>query len=217
MPDISTYSGIPVPTDGETNDLAGILAAFRSTMDPQLVLKATSVSNRDTLYGGTTGATAVPLGSLVSCAALKTVWMKTSAPPSAATWATIAEVGTPVTTGVVTAATNWTVAGQWAQRVNGGCLVRVDLSYSGSTITASDTSSSVPGNIGGDPLICTMQSAWLLNAGAAAWPETFSMAGGPAGEITIYSTGAVNLLSFVPSGTITSGATIRFKASYPGV
>ena len=217
MPDISTYSGIPVPTDGETNDLAGILAAFRGGVDPGIVLKATSASNRDTLYGGTTGATAVPLGSLVSCAALKTVWMKTSTPPAAATWATIGEVGTAVTTGVVTAATNWTVAVQWAQRINGICHVRVDLTYSGATITASDTSSSVPGNISGDPNICTMQSAWLLNASAAVWPETFSMAGGPAGEITIYSTGDVKLLSFVPSGTITSGASIRFKASYPGV
>ena len=199
-----TYSGAPVPTSGETPDFPADLLAFGNGLDQLVVLKATSQSNRDSLYAN------VSAGTLVSCASLQKVWMKTTTPPTAAAWITLAEVGTAATSGVITpATTDWSVSAQWAQRLNGFISFRIQLAYSGATLTAGSD-----GNIG-DTTIGTIQSSWRINSAAGYWPvagttNVMTMV------LTIGTDGSVILRSMVPNGTIQAGHVLAFAATYPG-
>jgi hypothetical protein len=209
MPGHLTYSGATYPTGSEAGDGPAAFLAFGSDIDQLLVLKATSQANRDSLYSG------VSAGTLVSCASLKTVWMKTTTPPTAAAWITLAELGTPVTSGVVTAATGFSVSSQWAQRINGVNWIRVDLSNTGADITGGAETGTAPGNITDTP-VATIQSAWLPASGSGTWPaDMYGSIVTAAGMVT--NSGTVNLTSLVPGGLLRSGDTLRFTVSYPGV
>lgn len=72
IPDTNHYSAARVPTHVEASDLPSALGNFRTDIGPQLVLHATSASNRDAKYG------AVPPGTIVSSAEANAVWMKTA-------------------------------------------------------------------------------------------------------------------------------------------
>ena len=202
MPDASTYSGIPVPTGPEAGDVPGSLSALRAALDPQVVLKATSVSDRDTRLSG------IPAGTLVSCEALGTLWQK----KATSGFRTLAEVGTTVTTGVVAAAANFSVSSQWAQRVNGMITIAGVLSYSGSTVTTGSS-----GDLSPDISVCTIQSTYLPPAGLLSVGIPCAT---PLSQLTseafINSSGVITLLSLVPNASLTSGMTVRFTATYPG-
>ena len=204
-----TFSGAPVPTASESPDWPASLLAFGNTIDDMLVLRATSQANRDTLFAN------VDAGTLVSCASLGKVWMKTTTPPTAAAWITIVEIGTPATSGVVTTATNpnFSVSSQWAQRLNGQLSFQVALAYSGPDIVGNPATSSQPGNCT-DTTLCTLQSSWQPLAGALTWPIVIhSSACGGFGFIS--SGGVITLTSLVTSGVITSGNTVRIAATLP--
>ena len=201
------YTGAPVSTAGETPDWPASLWAYANTIDDQHILYATSQANRDALYAN------VRAGAIVSCAALGIVWQKTTTPPTAAAWRVLSEVGTPATSGVVTAATNFSVSSQWAQRLNGQLSFQAALAYSGPDIVGNPATSSQPGNCT-DTTICTLQSAWQPLAGALTWPIAIhSSACGGFGFIT--SGGVITLTSLVTSGVITSGNTVRIAATLP--
>ena len=200
------YTGAPVATSGESPDWPASLWAYANTLDDQHVLYATSQSNRDSLYAN------VRAGSLVSCAALQKVWMKTTTPPTAAAWITLAEVGTPVTTGVITAGTNFSITSQWAQRINGMVSICGVLSYSGSTVTANAS-----GDLSPDVTVATIQSTYLPASGVLSTGWSLAL---PLNTTTgigfINSGGDIKLLSIVPSATLVSGASVRFATTYPG-
>ena len=201
-----TFSGAPVPTASESPDWPASLLAFGTALDDMHVLRATSQANRDSLYANVTA------GTLVSCAALQKVWMKTTTPPTAAAWITLAEVGTPVTSGVVTAATNFSVTSQWAQRVNGMVTVSAILGYSGSTVSAGGNSDLSP-----DVSVCTIQSTYLPPSSLLSngvWPSITLNAGTAQGFID--SSGTVKLGSLTPGQSLSGGLSVRFTVVYPG-
>ena len=199
-----TFSGAPVPTASELPDWPASLLAFGNGLDQLVVLKATSQSNRDTLYAN------VNAGTLVSCAALQTVWMKVTTPPTAAAWITLAELGTEVTSGVITAGTNFSVSSQWAQRINGIVFWRATLSYSGTTITAGAN-----GDLSPDITVGTLQSAYLPNiSGSWQVPIQCSQTTG-VGHVS--TGGSVVVTSLVSGGSIASGNVVNVSTSFPGV
>ena len=203
------YTGAPVSTASESPDWPASLWAYANTLDDQHVLYATSQSNRDALYAN------VRAGSLVSCALSSTtgiLWMKTTTPPTAASWVVLAERQAAVTTGVVTAGTNFSVSSQWAQRVNGMISISAVLSYSGSTVTANSS-----GDLSPDVTVCTIQSPYLPPSGllSAGWALAMPL-NTTTGAGFINSSGDVKLLSLVPSVSLTSGATVRFSATFVG-
>lgn len=202
MPDASTYSGIPVPTGPEAGDVPGSLSALRAALDPQVVLKATSVSDRDTRLSG------IPAGTLVSCEALGTLWQK----KATSGFRTLAEVGTVVTTGVVSASPNFSITSQWAQRVNGMITISAILGYTGTTVTAGGNSDLSP-----DVSVCTIQSTFLPPASLLSngvWPSMTLNA--MTGQGYIDSGGVVRLGSLTPGQSLSSGLSVRFTATYPG-
>lgn len=205
MPTPLTFSGAPIPNTGETNNVPAVLLAFGNAIDDKVVLKATSVSNRDTLYAN------APAGTLVSCAALKTLWQKTTTPPTAAAWVTLAEQGTAVTSGVLTALTGFTVTTQVAQRINGVNWVRGRLTYSGATITAPASG----GNITDTP-ICTVQSAWLPSTALTGNSWIFNGSAGNASARFRLSSGTLSVDQMTSGAVLSAGQIMAFDASYPG-
>lgn len=202
-----TYSGATLPTSGESPDFPAAMLAFGNGLDQLVVLKATSQSNRDTLYAN------VNAGTLVSCASLQKVWMKTTTPPTAAAWITLAELGTVATSGVITAATNFTTTNQHAQRVNGMMIMTFSMTYSGSDIVAASN-----GNVT-DTLVGTLGSSYLPNSGMGADPRylSFGIPASSGGTISVTPTsGAVTLTSLYPGTTLTSGNVMRFDIIHPG-
>lgn len=205
MPSYLTYSQAPIPTGPEALAGPANLLAMGNTLDTLVVLKAASQANRDTLYAN------VPAGTLVSCASLKTVWMKTTTPPTAAAWVVLSEIGTAVTTGAITNAADFTISSQWAQRINGQITLSALLAYSGSTVTAGSN-----GDIS-DVTVCTIQSAFLPVAGLLSVGVTTPMAlNNVTGSGFIGSGGTVKLVSLVPGSSLVSGNSVRFTAIYPG-
>lgn len=209
MPTNGTFSGAPIPNRGEAGDGPANFAAYDAIVGSRLVLPATSQSNRDTLYAN------LPAGALVSCAALGIVWQKTTTPPTAATWKVIAENGPVVTTGIVTAATNFTISSQWARRVNGENQIRIKLSYSGADLVGGAVTAADPGSLT-DTTMCSLQSTWqVLDASYGLWFAC--LAGSAGGWVQITAANDIKLAALSPSGKVSAGDSVLFSVKYPGV
>lgn len=209
MPTSTALAGLTVPVSGDAGNVPADMLTLANQLDSLVVLKASSQANRDTLYAN------APAGTLVSCALSSTtgiVWMKTTTPPTAAAWIILAERQAAVTTGVVTAATNFSVTSQWAQRVNGMITISAILGYSGTTVTAGGNSDLSP-----DVSVCTIQSTYLPPASLLSngvWPSITLNAG--TGQGYIDSSGVVKLGSLTPGNSLSSGLSVRFTTVYPG-
>lgn len=208
MPVNGTYSGAPMPADGESPYLPSIFAAYDAVVGQQGNLVATSQSDRDTRYAN------VKAGTVVTCPSLQKAWMKLTTPPTAASWMTAIEVGAIATSGIVSTTGNWSVSSQWGQRVSGRNLIYLSLAYGGSDIVGSDASATGPGNVA-DTTMATLQSAWIM---AGPPKVTFSIIGphgGGRGHIRS-DTNVVSLADLNTSGRINTGDVIEFSVEYPG-
>lgn len=205
MPTTLPFSGARIPNQNEAGDPSADFARFGGDIDDKMVLKATSQSDRDTKYASVTA------GTLVSCAALKTVWMKTTTPPTAAAWATLAEIGAAVTTGIGIGRSGFSINSQWGQRLNGIIYWRTQITWSGGTISAGGN-----GDLSPDVLCFTLNSAYLPAANVANWPIVV-VAHTTTGAGRVESNGDVYISSLTGGGSISSGQTVTIGTSYPGV
>lgn len=210
MPINTPFTAAPLPTSAEAGDGPANMLAYATATDDMHILKATSVSNRDTLYANVTA------GTLVSCAALGTVWQKTTSPPTAAAWRTLSEIGTPVTSGVVTANTTagFSVTAQWAQRLNGRIDLSVELAYSGTELVGAAAGTATPGALA-DVVLCTLQTGWLVKTGFARWPFA-ALIGATDGACHINTSGqSIYLSTIAPSGKLSPGNSVSLAVTYP--
>ena len=202
MPGQGALSGARYPLIGEANDPPADFSRLVADIDPMLVLRAASVADRDTKYGTT------PAGILVVCAALKTVWLKTSNAP--ATWSVVAE-DPPAVGNFASPGTGFTVTEQYAKFVNGWLHMRVTASWGGADIVADGTAAALPGNMA-DPVMVTLSAAYRPpTLQTVLWRSTGAM-GAAAIEA---ANGQIILTSGVPSGRIRSGDAVAVTASYP--
>lgn len=204
MPTTLPYTGAQTPTLSEAGSGPANLYAYALTTEDQHVLKATSVSDRDTKYAN------VAAGTLVSCAALGIVWQKVTSPPTAAEWRVLAEVGAPVTSGVISPATGFTVSSQWARRTNG----RVDL-YASFSYTATDAIVvSSTGNTT-DTAVGTLQSGWQLASGISVCVANGMIPGRGDADVFINSAQNILMADVSPGGNLATGFTLWVAFSYP--
>lgn len=97
MPTTLPFTGAQTPTGSEAGNGPANLYAYAMATEDQHVLKATSVSDRDTRFASVTK------GTLVSCPELGILWQKITSPPTAASWRVLVEFGKPlIQRGVVT-------------------------------------------------------------------------------------------------------------------
>lgn len=130
MPDGDHPTGARVPNGNEANVVPADLSRFREDLTDNFVYPAVDAADRDARLSD------LPAGSLVSCAPLKTVWLKLTDPPAAAAWATVAEDTGWLTTGITYPTSDWE-AGSVAKyrRLNGRVSFRANLLYAGATLT----------------------------------------------------------------------------------
>lgn len=109
-----------------------------------------------------------------------------------------------LTSGVVTAASGWTISSQSAHRRFGVIVLQVSASYSGSTVTVGSD-----GNVT-DQLVATIDAAWLPSVG-----PRMSQGGSGPGVFGYMSTGGNVYISAVAPGTsFTSGFATAFSFTY---
>lgn len=201
MPTNLTYSGARIPNQNEGGDPSADFARFGGDIDQKLNLPATSQSDRDTKYTGTSA------NAFVVSAAIRTGWLRTSSG-----WVTAFEENDPVTTGIVTAAANFSVSSQWAQRRNGFVTVAAVLTYSGSTVTAGSG-----GQVAPDVPVCTVQSTYRPPTGLMSVGIPVELVVGTVSGTGYLNTGgAVSILSMASNSSLTAGSAITLYAIFPG-
>jgi hypothetical protein len=206
MPGNLTYSGARYPLNTESDTVPADLLRFGTDIDQLLVLKAVSVSDRDAKFANVTA------GTLVSCAPLGIVWQK-KADGSAGGWRALATIGPVVTSGIATAASNFTVTKQTAQVVNGSIYVNVQANYTGPDIVANPDTETVPSNIIDIPF-CTLDASWMPNAAFLPLPGYFRgiYVGG---TFELRADNQVWLTTFYTSAKLRSGDPGGFATSWP--
>jgi hypothetical protein len=107
------------------------------------------------------------------------------------------------TAGAVSAA-GWTVSSYRARRMNGVCSFTIELTRTGSKITASNV-----GNVE-DTLMCAMPQGWRPATNTAA----VAGSGFGFGEVRIEVDGQIYLRAWVSGGEISTGDTVRVSACY---
>ena len=204
MPQTLTYSGARLPTTTEADTVPADLLRFGFDIDQMLVLKATSQADRDARFANVTAST------LVSCAALGTVWQK-KADGAAGGWRTLLQSSDPVTSGVVTAASGWTVVSQWAKYTGGFYAVVCTLQYNGAAdIVADGPADAVPGNIT-DKQIATLAAPFPIVTRPGVARATVTGC-----SVYIRSTdGAVFLTDLATAGRIRVADQVMFTDAYP--
>lgn len=165
MPANLTFSAARIPLSTEADNVPSDLLRFGTDIDELLVLKATSVADRDAKYA------TVDAGTLVTCANLGIVWQK-KADGTTGGWRAFGQISPMVTSGVASAATNFAITKQTAQVVNGSIYVNIQANYSGPTITANDSTNVAPSNII-DLSFCTIDAAWMPDAAWLPLPGYF--------------------------------------------
>lgn len=207
MTDTLAYSGAEIPTDGDANNPPAHFLAFGTDIDHLLVLKADSTADRNSRYAG------VPQGTVVSCAAENTVWMKLTTPPTAASWMVLAQ-DTEVTSGVVTAGADFTVASQYAALRNGWVHVRLSLTRTSAVeVVGDDEAGTYPSNFT-DVILGTIGAAYRPGEHVTVvWRGPVV---GGFGWISA-SSGNITLTSSVPSGRLRTGDAVEVSATYPAL
>lgn len=194
MPDSSTYSALPIPLEGEAADNPSVFAAFRASLEPRIVLFASSEADRNAKYGS------VPAGSLVSCTTTPTLWQK-----SAAGWNVLAHDSGWQSIPTMNSSDFSNIATRWRLR-NGWIEFQLNVTYNGATITS-------PSNGG-------IVDVKILDLPVAARPEGPNHVRGlyagryGSGALLAAYTGAVWISDYTPNQTIESGDTITATCSW---
>lgn len=201
MPTNSTYAAIPIPTGTETSWGPTPFAALVAAIDTAVVLKATSQSDRDTRFAG------VDSGTIVSCAALQTIWQKVSGG-----WVTLANIGPIVTSGIISNATNWTIAFQVGQKVNGRTSARIGATWGGGAALTAGADGNITDNLMG-----TIVPTWLPNAAWWTGSQDLYFYGNSGSDMRLGADGSLYLASLHPNASVAIGSQVRFNLEYPGV
>jgi hypothetical protein len=198
MPGTLTYSGAEYPLVGEANDPPADFLRFGDDIDTLLVLKATNQLDRDTRFAN------VDAGTLVSCAAAQTIWMKLTTPPTAASWLVVYQK-TEVTTGVVTAGANFTTSAQWARIQSALVSVKLTLVYGSTDITGSSDGNITDTTVGTVSANYRPPQDWnvVYRSNIAMWNGT------------IQADGAMIIATGVPTAKLRAGDFLIATGTYP--
>lgn len=195
MPDATTFGQDPIPTGPEAAWLPGALMAYAESIDPKLVHAATSQADRDSRYA------TLPVGSLVTWAAGRTIWMKT-----AGGWERVFFDSGWVTAGFTYPDINW-AAGSYARarNRNGIIEVRAEVTYNGPTTA--------------------YPSGDLSNVTVAVVPTAYRATNGVVLPLTGYnngrsvgmagtSNGELRLVSVPPGASLVNGSALNVSGTW---
>lgn len=190
------YSKLPYFEAGDTPDLSGYTAQLTTLLDGSPGLVAVDTADRDSRYGDT------PAGTIVVTSS-GWVWVKTSNPPDAATWATVRSVETITGSGLAMNNPSWTDTGDSIiTRIGNAVDLYLSMTYQGTT--------TLSGNFG-NQIMSTLPSGWVP-------ARTVSMIGNVAASAACFgvifgkSTRDADITD--TNGTIATGASVVFSASW---
>lgn len=191
----TTPYGIYYPDPSQAPATAADLMQMASTIGARLVLQATDAADRDAKYGGAPAGTAV-----VAMASGQFIWFKTdSATP---TWATIYKDTGWVEAGFTPAAGFSSGEYAKARNRNGNIDVRVSVSRTGSSLTASNV-----GNIG-DTLAVTVPTQFTPRNESVQGTMRATNTGGTA---EMKTDGSVQIVDMHTNSVIANSDFVRFQ------
>jgi hypothetical protein len=138
------------------------------------------------------------------------IWQRTYYSGTWGAWVEVSALPLPVTSGVFTAATNWTITAQAAVKKNQSVFAQVSLTYTGPPVTVP-----TDGNIS-NQTFATCDAAWLPLYSAIR--GTLSTVGsGPVVAAYVVSSGACVIPAVAPGFSFVSGVVFDLAGSWPSV
>lgn len=205
MPTQMPYTGAPIPTLNDGDNVPAAMQAYAEATESMHVLYATDKVDRDTRYAD------VPPGTIVSATTTQHVWQKR--PGATPTWWTVAEYSF-TNSGILIPRTGWEVATQQGWVINGLRILRVTMTYTGDAdIVASGPNDNSPGNVAGDPPMADVNEAWRP---PAQW-NTIARGAVTSGNAEITTGGVLRLTDLATSGKLRTGEPLHMNFVYPNV
>lgn len=192
------YSGLPYFEAGDTPDLAGYTAELTRLLDGSPGLVAVDTADRDSRYGDT------PAGTIV-VTDTGWVWVKTSNPPDAPTWATVRSVEKLSGAGLSFPNSDWSDYGDSViTRVGNSCDLYLHATYNGIA--------SLTGNVT-NQVICSLPAGWVP---ARSIPMLGFVGASHScyGVIFGYSTRNADITDVPSYGSVSTGDAVVFSASW---
>lgn len=194
MPDLSDFAQIPYPTGPEAMDGPANMMAIVEAIDPNIVLHAVSIGDRDSKYGS------LPPGSVVTTTqAPWYVWLRTvtNGVPG---WVTVYEFTDWTEFPSSAWADGWSdVASRW-HRHNGRIDFYLRASYNGDDIVGNPTNG---GNISDLPVMTLpSQTRPILGQVPIAFLASTT------GMLNVPVAGNVTVTHLSPGGTLSSGTVV---------